>query len=254
MERDYRTLTKTVAERHLRKLKPPPRIVSQLVSCLRRAAISDMLSYSFSGIVVTGYGSQEHYPSLVSYMTDGIFSGKLKIIRKDPIAITRQNSAILAPFAQSDAATLFMEGVDEVYQRAINESISDVLPGIAEIAGKFFGSTNPRRIASFRRVLQNISTDWINELTSIRRKSAMRVLDAIDILDKTEMSSLAESMVSVTALKQRVSLEAETVGGPIDVAFISRGEGFIWIKRKHYFYRSLNPFFFHRYLEDGGTK
>ncbi len=25
---------------------------------------------------------------------------------------------------------------------------------------------------------------------------------------------------------------SETVGGPIDIAFISKGEGFIWIKKK----------------------
>jgi hypothetical protein len=34
---------------------------------------------------------------------------------------------------------------------------------------------------------------------------------------------------------------SETVKEPIDVAIISKGEGFIWIKRKHYFDQKLNP-------------
>jgi hypothetical protein len=39
----------------------------------------------------------------------------------------------------------------------------------------------------------------------------------------------------------------ETVGGPIDVAVISRGDGFIWIKRKQYFDPNLNPQFLKNY-------
>jgi hypothetical protein len=42
-------------------------------------------------------------------------------------------------------------------------------------------------------------------------------------------------------------MDAETVGGPIDVAVISKGDGFIWIKRKHYFKSELNPQFFANY-------
>jgi hypothetical protein len=45
------------------------------------------------------------------------------------------------------------------------------------------------------------------------------------------------------------SLDAETVGGPIDVAVLSKGDGFIWIKRKHYFKPELNPHFLTNYFE-----
>lgn len=59
---------------------------------------------------------------------------------------------------------------------------------------------------------------------------------------------LAESLVSLTSIKRRVSTEPESVGGPIDVAVISKGDGFIWIKRKHYFRKELNPAFFANYF------
>jgi hypothetical protein len=56
---------------------------------------------------------------------------------------------------------------------------------------------------------------------------------------------MAESLVQLTVFKLRMSIDSEeTVGGPIDVALISRGDGFIWIKRKHYFVPELNPQFF----------
>ena len=47
---------------------------------------------------------------------------------------------------------------------------------------------------------------------------------------------------------KQLSLEAETVGEPIDVAVIWKGDGFIWINRKHYFNAELN----HRYFRGIG--
>lgn len=48
------------------------------------------------------------------------------------------------------------------------------------------------------------------------------------------MIYMAEGMINLTSFKRRLVLDnfSETVGGPIDIAFISKGDGFIWIKRK----------------------
>jgi hypothetical protein len=43
-------------------------------------------------------------------------------------------------------------------------------------------------------------------------------------------------------------MDTETVGGAVDVAVISKGDGFIWIKRKHYFKPELNARFFANYF------
>ena len=40
-----------------------------------------------------------------------------------------------------------------------------------------------------------------------------------------------------------------TVGGPIDVSIISKGDGFIWLKRKHYFERKYNPQYFYSHFD-----
>ena len=50
------------------------------------------------------------------------------------------------------------------------------------------------------------------------------------------MALLAENLVNITALKRKFSMDGnqQTVGGPTDVASISLGEGFTWIKRKKY--------------------
>jgi hypothetical protein len=80
------------------------------------------------------------------------------------------------------------------------------------------------------------------------RKSVRPLLEAVRFLDKAEAASFAESLVSLTALKRRVSPDLETVGGSIDVVFISKHDGFAWIRRKHYFDPEFNPFFLRKYL------
>jgi hypothetical protein len=61
---------------------------------------------------------------------------------------------------------------------------------------------------------------------------AMPLRDAID---------LAEFMVDLTVKFSRFKPGAPTVGGPIEIAAISKHEGFRWVQRKYYFTRELNP-------------
>ncbi len=61
---------------------------------------------------------------------------------------------------------------------------------------------------------------------------AMPTRDAIDL-----------AMFLADAQKQfvRFSIGSNTVGGELDVATITKHEGFKWIRRKHYYSRELNP-------------
>jgi len=60
----------------------------------------------------------------------------------------------------------------------------------------------------------------------------MPIKDAID---------LAEFFVQTTIDFSKFSPGAPTVGGPIDIAAITKHEGFKWISRKHYYNIDVNP-------------
>jgi hypothetical protein len=75
---------------------------------------------------------------------------------------------------------------------------------------------------------------------------ALPVVRVVAVLPKDELAAMAEALVSLTSVRRRLSFQVETVGGPIDVAVISKGDGFIWIKRKNYFDLALNPHFLSR--------
>jgi hypothetical protein len=60
------------------------------------------------------------------------------------------------------------------------------------------------------------------------------------LFERMDLAAFAESLVTVRAMKRKVTVGPETVGGPIDVAVISRHEGYILVERKHYFDAELN--------------
>jgi|Deesub1362A_J573_1020465.scaffolds.fasta_scaffold00354_19 hypothetical protein len=61
---------------------------------------------------------------------------------------------------------------------------------------------------------------------------AMPIQDAID---------LADFLVDTAIKFARFRPGAPSIGGPIEIAAISKHEGFKWVKRKHYYSRELNP-------------
>ena len=97
--------------------------------------------------------------------------------------------------------------------------------------------------------------DYQKELNAFREHYFIRpVTRTVSLLPKDELAAMAEALVNLTSFKQRVTIGTETVGGPIDVAVISKGDGFIWIKRKYYFDRQLNPAYFATHYSLEGAK
>lgn len=70
-----------------------------------------------------------------------------------------------------------------------------------------------------------------NSLTEALVNAAMPIQDAID---------LAEFLVNLTIGYSRFSPGAPTVGGPVEVAAITKHEHFKWVYRKHYYEDELN--------------
>ena len=84
-------------------------------------------------------------------------------------------------------------------------------------------------------------------MNNYRASNVVPIINVVISLPKTELAAMAESLVNLTSLKRKVSLQAETVGGPVDVAVISKRDGFVWIKKKQYFSPELNPQLVQRY-------
>ena len=59
------------------------------------------------------------------------------------------------------------------------------------------------------------------------------LMAAVSALPRQDLAKIAEALVSLTAFLKRMAADQdETVAEPIDVAILSKGDGFIWVKHK----------------------
>lgn len=204
-----------------------------------------------TGVVISGYGDIEIFPVLKSYSVEGIFNGVLKYKGEHDVKIDAvKTRATVVPFAQQEMVHSFMTGIDPdlkkevvaliekitlVYPSAINEHVFPLEPQQTDV------------LRQFGKAILKQFTDSIDGMIS--QQYSGPVIDTVASFPKEELAAMAEALVNLTSIKRKMSFQTETVGGPIDVAVISKGDGFIWIKRKHYFKPELNHSYFETYME-----
>jgi ribosomal protein L17 len=207
-----------------------------------------------AGVVVAGYGSQETFPSVHAVEVDGRVLGKLKFSKVDSRSIaTSSDGGQVIYFAQTDVIERLLGGADPRFVRKTTEFIG---MAVTKVADAIDSALRRRRLskakASERQKLVKEVTDVIvreyeTETTKSLREEFSREFDRmIALMPKQELIELAEALVSITAVERKATSDEGTVGGPIDVAFITKHEGFVWIKRKHYFEAKMNPRYFWR--------
>ena len=218
---------------------------ASLHAVLARAIKSVQLSSGFSGLVFAGFGDQELFPSLLEVTTDGAIGGIVKADAKRELDIARMGThGAIAPFAQSEMVGRFMEGVDDEFLRYLEQYLANLLyRSVRELleARSPAGQLTEDQTTQLQDIVASNLDDFRQSAKQFRHERFVKpVLGIVKHLPKEELASMAEALVNLTSLKRRVSMEEETVGGPIDVAVISKGDGFIWIKRKHYFDSMMN--------------
>jgi len=207
-----------------------------------------------SGIVIAGFGREEFFPTVLSLETDGYVGGDIKVYREGYVDISRELSGCLRAFAQGEMVQRFMSGLDpdlySVLMTAFHDTLTENCLTILNKYGSAKNKTEAVRDAVKKAANASISklVDDIGQYTT--RNFSNPIVNMVSLLPKDELANLAESLVALTSLKRRVSSDAETVGGAIDVALISKGDGFVWIKRKYYFPEDLNPQFNRTYLQE----
>ena len=203
-----------------------------------------------SGVVIAGFGQNDYFPQLVALDIFGFIDGQLRVSENDRITITVENAAVIAPFAQRDMVNAFVAGINPSIERGLRgywSGLEKRLPaGILDLLARQMKDLDEATRSSLLGPLSSLVVLAVRELEdhlrALTEDQYKPILDSVEFLPKDELAAMAESLVNLTSLKRRISLDApQTVGGPIDVAVISRGDGFVWIKRKHYFNQELNP-------------
>lgn len=201
-------------------------------------------------IIIWGYGEDELFPSYESFVVSLAFDNKLKYTSKSKYVVSNDNVACVEPFAQTDVANTVVRGIDsDLRVQFYNTYKSSLNTFKDEIISKLQDASAPMALIDMFKSLDvdaytNVYIQSMDEY--IQKNYIEKLVNTISYLSKEDLADMAESLVRMTYLKRRITSEEESVGGPVDVAVITKGDGFIWLKRKHYFSPELNHHYFER--------
>lgn len=194
---------------------------------------------SFTGIVFAGFGESEYMPVCLEYAVEGMIQNKLRYFSDVAAEISSQLPGHIESFGQTEAIKTFLNGVSPEFRSYMKRGIADFV----EEARKEESNEEytDRQIEEFAAVLEEKCIDDIFKKWEDERKSWRPVFDMVESQPKGELAATAEMLVNLAKFRLRVNPEQETVGGPIDVAIITKGDGFVWVKKKQYYPAELNP-------------
>jgi hypothetical protein len=155
------------------------------------------------GIYIAGYSSGQTLGEM--HLIAIQESGKCE----DPVLVTDPDQPAILAGGQADAVYRLVRGFGLAVETVLGEQ-----PFL----------TPEQQIALLAALTERLGVPVLT--------AAMPIQDAID---------LAEFLADVSVKYSRFTPGAATIGGPIEVAAITKHEGFKWIKRKYYYSRELNP-------------
>lgn len=194
-----------------------------------------------TGIVFSGFGNDQYFPVVMKFEVFGFLKNDFLYTKDDnnSCEISHNEPSGIFQFAMTSSIDTFTTGVgldtysevQRAYQQGARALVTSILQAnnIDQLPADF-DQTLAASASSF-------SDDWLNKMMAVHYHPMKRVIASLPI---PEMVHLAETLIVLQSLKERITTHSESVGGPVDIAVITKSEGLVWIKRKHYFEADRN--------------
>lgn len=189
-------------------------------------------------LVFSGFGSDEELPSLVSVCVCEGFDHHINYFVKDNISINNQRPIAFCPFAQDDV----MKGLIQGMHTTLLDKIEDnTISSYKMIYTEMFKEKCKEADREFLSMINQIKRDdlknqFIKAINCQLGCNQEQWENALEHYDLKAMAALAESLIDLTGFHRILTFKEEGVGGPVDVAVISKNDGFIWLSRKSWYH------------------
>ena len=239
---------RSATDQHLCSFTPngyPDDVLKEITPSLEETVWTILKTKSVEGpsakLVFVGYGKKQEYPSLVSAVVCQGFDRRVSYYPEDIVRISDDNPVAICPFAQDDVIRSVLRGIHTDWSEdAGNVFLNMVDPFSGDVFNPFTGEDDPG--AKFRLMLAEVET---GDLQRQFYKEGMRMLDKnqrrwekeLKDSDLESMASLADCLIDLTGFQRILTFSQEGVGGPVDVAVISKNEGFTWLRRKSWYHK-----------------
>jgi len=232
------------AESRLPKDLFPEASISELVFRSLFQTTFDVLSATYTGIVVAGFGETQYLPSCVSIKVYGFVAGKLIFEAGDGFTMEHTGrDCFITPFATSTMVETFMLGASSNVYGFVQNHFLRATKEVCRAAFAAQGIAPDQAVInqSVETAMPKFMEGWIGDISQAHLLPLLQIVGGLSL---GELGELADTLVMLESLKEKVTYRTQSVGGPVDVALITKADGLVWIKRKLYFDSSLN----HRYL------
>lgn len=207
---------------------------------------------NYTGLVFVGFGEDEIYANLIPVNISLAIQGRLKyyIDEDDIVTISNSMAGAVAPFAQQDVMDTILRGIDDDLNASYFTNFAKAIELQKDEIIRLVEKQNMELAEAIKKLDNSVHYNNFleNNVEAIRTKYINPMITAVSLLSKEDLAEMAESLIYLTYLKRRITFAEESVGGAVDVAIISKGDGFVWIKRKLYFDSKLNSPTIHNYL------
>jgi hypothetical protein len=166
--------------------------------------------------------------------------------------LSHSNTAFIATFAQDDIIKTIVQGVNPFLEDLlVSENLKALtyqhkyLKQQIEMDINISEETKKLVLTHFKSQTPTvIHQKWLGRIQNVQEGLFATTASTISVLPKQDLADLAESWLHLTYLDRRMSNKPESVGGEVDIMLITKGDGIIWVKRKHYFTPELNSHYF----------
>lgn len=245
------TLQAELSSTSLSSIVTSPQVLAELAVAVLYKDPKSFLQYT--GLVVSGYGDDEIFPSYRTLHVYGHIGSELLVDIPTALgdayvgkSVTHDNGAWIQAFAQSSMIDVFTDGFGFPLYRIIAEKSKTALKSVVEQLISS-GIPIPPNVSKpiIDAAYERFDREWTQKNYDQNFSPLVTVLAGLSV---PEMCELAETLLTLESVKERVTSPSESVGGPIDVAVITKAEGLVWVKRKHFFDPVLNL----RYMRRSG--
>ena len=219
-----------------------------ILSEIKELFIQGFFSYMTYGyndgnthLIFSGFGSEEEYPVMIRVMVSHGFDNRISyyINPEDVHAISDANPVAICPYAQNDIMEALLTGVDPYFFSNMCHRSERMFNDITDqLSADYMMEDDSEEIDA---ILNKVKySDLVRQFKQygkrIQEEERRQWLKALHDYNLQDMAHLAENLIAMTNFERHMTFSQEGVGGPIDLAVITKNNGFTWLNRKSWYH------------------
>ena len=197
-------------------------------------------------LIFAGYAKGTDRPSILRVTITGCYLGRISAEYDREVTVTDERHGYILSYGDTGIIDSLKNGIGQNYTNQVHNLLDEKMACLLKkVYGKIDANKGDERWENLRKCMDDIGAaklieDYDRSVLGIRKeREDVLWTNSIASYNLTQMASLAENLVYVTELHKKLLTQPETVGGLIDLAIITREDGFQWLNRKSWYQPSV---------------